>query len=307
MAENQLPFLRITVIGLGNSGKTSLINSYVNKHCPTVYQETSDPVLYYKTMKLQSEDDEDSKSAFRALLEIEDTYSSFRGDGKSYGVPRDIKLFLDMTREEDSKLKQQLNLVNIAKKGTTRPFASYICPRADQYRPLTKGRMGFLIVFDANETKSYEEALNLHSLLLDDLKRKKIKLEPVVYLVANKIDKDPHSDTFCQIIASAELYSKEKMIRFWQVSSMEFVRVKKMFREMVSKIRSNQILWLVDDGPAVCWWATPGLFSLTGSASAALETACNMQLLHEQSLRLPCGTCDANPGKAYPCRFRPGL
>eukprot|EP00392_Amoebophrya_sp_AT5.2_P013302 g13420.t1 len=256
---NALPFFRITVLGLGNSGKTSLINSYVNKHCPHVYQETDDAVLYYKTIKLEDDDDGGGgaggggmfsrSTGFRALLELEDTYSSFRGDGKSYGVPRDIKVFLDMTREEDSKLKQQLNLVNVAKRGSARPFASCICPRASEYRPLTKGRMGFLIVFDANDTKSYEEALNLHSLLLDDLKRKKIKLEPVVYLVANKIDKDPHSDTFCQIIASAELYSKEKMIRFWQVSALEFVRVKKMFREMVSKIRSNQILWLLDEGP----------------------------------------------------------
>merc|ERR1719188_386522 len=108
--------------------------------------------------------------------------------------------------------------------------------------------MGYMIVFDSNDPKSYEEALNLHLLLKEDLARRKIKLEPVVYLVANKIDKDPQSETFFQIMASAELYSKEKMIRFWQVSAMEFIRVKKMFREMVSKIRSNQILWLIDDG-----------------------------------------------------------
>ncbi|CAD7932069.1 unnamed protein product [Amoebophrya sp. A25] len=252
MAEGSgLPFLRITVLGLGNSGKTSLINSYINKHCPTVYQETADPVLYYKSIRIQSEDDEDAKAAFRALLEIEDTYSSFRGDGKSYGIPRDIKHFLDMTRQEDSSLKKQLTALNVAKAGGggVRPFSNFVCPRSDQYRPLTKGRMGFLIVFDANDTKSYEEALNLHVLLQDDLKRKKIKLEPVVYLVANKIDKDPQSETYCQIIASAELYSKEKMIRFWQVSALESIRVKKMFREMVAKIRSNQMLWLEDSGP----------------------------------------------------------
>ena len=63
----------------------------------------------------------------------------------------------------------------------------------------------------------YEEALNLHLLLQEDLKKKKIKLKPVVYLVANKIDKDPQSEIFQQIITSAELYSQQKMIRFWQV------------------------------------------------------------------------------------------
>merc|ERR1712194_332385 len=168
-------------------GKTALINSYVNKHCPAMYQETSDATLYYKTVRLQTETDDDAQTepsrgaAYRALLEIEDTYSSFRGDGKSYGVPRDVKIFLDMSREEESSLKKQLLTIN-AKKGNGRPFASYVCGKSDQYRPLTKGRMGFLIVFDATDTKSYEEALNLHALLLDDLKKKKIKLEPVVYL-----------------------------------------------------------------------------------------------------------------------------
>lgn len=32
-----------------------------------------------------------------------------------------------------------------------------------------------------------------------------------------------------------------------QVSALEFVRVRKMFREMVSKIRSNQSLWWAAD------------------------------------------------------------
>lgn len=77
--------------------------------------------------------------------------------------------------------------------------------------------MGFLIVFDANDSKSYEEALNLHMLLLEDIKRRRIKLQPVVFLVANKIDADPQSEAFLQIMASAELYARERMVGFWQV------------------------------------------------------------------------------------------
>ena len=59
-SQNNLGFFRITVLGLGQSGKTALINSFVNNHCPIVYSETNDPTLYYKVMKLPSED-EDSK------------------------------------------------------------------------------------------------------------------------------------------------------------------------------------------------------------------------------------------------------
>jgi hypothetical protein len=64
---------------------------------------------------------------------------------------------------------------------------------------------------------SYEEALNIHLLLMEDMQKKRIRLKPVIYLVANKIDQNPHSDQFHQIITSAELYSQQKMIRFWQV------------------------------------------------------------------------------------------
>eukprot|EP00397_Hematodinium_sp_SG-2012_P053147 GEMP01063261.1.p1 GENE.GEMP01063261.1~~GEMP01063261.1.p1 ORF type:complete len:126 (+),score=27.06 GEMP01063261.1:673-1050(+) len=108
--------------------------------------------------------------------------------------------------------------------------------------------MGFLIVFDATDPESYKEALNIHLMLDEDLKKKKIRLKPVIYLVANKIDKDPACEVFSQIITSAEVYSHSKMIRFWQVSALEYKRVKKMFREMLNAIRSNQLLWLLDDG-----------------------------------------------------------
>jgi len=235
-----LAFFRITVLGMGNSGKTSLISSFVNNYCPLVYTETDDPTLYYKTVRLQGED-YDAKS-FSVLVEIEDTYSSFRGDGKSYGRQRDVKQFLDMSRSNTMSAKGK-------KDGSGHlPFSSYAPPHHDTYSPLTKGRMGFLVVFDATDTKSYEEALNILLMLDDDLKKKKSHWKPVIYLVANKIDKDPACDVFINIINSAEVYSLSKMIRFWQVSALEYKRVKKMFREMLNAIKSNQTLWLLEEG-----------------------------------------------------------
>merc|ERR1719265_1722483 len=105
-----------------------------------------------------------------------------------------------------------------------------------------------MIVFDANSEESYTEALNIHLMLEEDLDAKKIRLKPVIYLVANKIDKDPTNTDHQKLIASAAIYSHEKMIRYMEVSAMEFKRVKKLFREMLDHIRQNQILWLLDDG-----------------------------------------------------------
>merc|ERR1719473_2518070 len=148
-----LAFFRITVLGKDNCGKTCLINSYVNNYCPTVYTETDDPTLYYKTVRLPAEDD-DAK-AFSVLVEIEDTYSSFRGDGKDlYGRTRDVRNFIDMTRRDTVKRGKKGQKISC-------PLSVYEPPRVGKYQPLTKGRMCFMIVFDANDEKSYTEALNV--------------------------------------------------------------------------------------------------------------------------------------------------
>lgn len=241
MAEPQgLAFFRITVLGMGDSGKTCLINAFVNNFCPTVYTETDDPTLYYKTVRLPS--DEDDGKPFSVLVEIEDTYNSSRGDGKDvYNQKRDVSQFIDMRRDKPTPKGEGDARISA-------PLSVYESPKVGKYNPLTKGRMGFMIVFDANSEKSYTEALNIHMMLEEDLMKKKIKLKPVIYLVANKIDKDPTSPEFQKMCASASIYSQSKMIRYEEVSALEFKRVKKMFREMLNNIRSNQILWLLDDG-----------------------------------------------------------
>lgn len=78
-----LAFFRITLLGMGDSGKTALTNVFVNNFCPLVYKETDDPELYYKKIKVEGNEDE---GPFSVLVEIEDTYSSYRGDGESFGT-----------------------------------------------------------------------------------------------------------------------------------------------------------------------------------------------------------------------------
>lgn len=239
MAEEKgIAFFRITVLGLADSGKTCIINSWVNNFCPVVYNETDDPVLYYKTVRIPN----DEGPPFQVLVEIEDTYSSARGDGKDvYGQKRDITQFIDMRRDKATPKPESGKSVN-------NPLEVYEPPRVGRYNPLSKGRMGFIIVFDAHSAKSYTEALNLHMMLEEDLLKKKIRVKPVVYLVANKCDKDPTSLEYQKMIASAQIYSQAKMIRYAETSALDYKKVKGVFRELLARIRSNQILWLLDDG-----------------------------------------------------------
>ena len=52
---------------------------------------------------------------------------------------------------------------------------------------------------------------------------------------------------YLQIIKSAEHFSQTNMVRFWKVSALECKQVKRMFREMINTVKSNSILWHVDE------------------------------------------------------------
>ena len=132
------------------------------------------------------------------------------------------------------------------------PFSAYTAPEVDVYCPLTKGRMGFFIVFDVNSIESYKEALNVHKMFEEELQAQNTQNMPIVYLVGNKIDKNPKGEDPQRVIKAASDYATDKMLRFWQVSATEATRVREMFMEMVQAIRAHQNLWLLDenvDGP----------------------------------------------------------
>lgn len=76
---NSLRFFRITVLGSTACGKSSLVNSYVNRNCPARYTTTEKAVAYLK--KLDLVDETEYNDVRRpVLLEIEDTPGSDRGN-----------------------------------------------------------------------------------------------------------------------------------------------------------------------------------------------------------------------------------
>uniref|UniRef100_A0A7S1WMI4 Uncharacterized protein n=1 Tax=Alexandrium catenella TaxID=2925 RepID=A0A7S1WMI4_ALECA len=77
--EIKMRFLRITLLGASNSGKTALINCYVNSHCPLRYYRTEKAMVYYKKVDIDDES-EYTEALQPILLEIEDTPGSERGN-----------------------------------------------------------------------------------------------------------------------------------------------------------------------------------------------------------------------------------
>lgn len=250
MGDDGVCFLRVTLLGLGDSGKTSLINAFVNNQCPTQYIETESPSLYYKMVRLPNE--EEGAPPISVLIEIEDTYASSRGDGKDrYGKKRSVQdEFLKMGRTPKEDLDKMKQAVKDEGKKLNAPLGVYQEPTIFKHKPLTKNRMGFMFVFDATNTKSYLEAVNLFQMLKEDVAKKKIpKLQqPRIFLVANKIDKDPDSMDYLANIETARIYSTQNMMPFHAVSALQFKGVKKMFRDMCRAVMTRQQLWLLDDG-----------------------------------------------------------
>lgn len=231
------PLVRLTVLGLSNSGKTSLINAWVNNVCPIMYTPTETATLYYRRMRVQNfllQGGDDVDALMSVLVEIEDTYSIHKNSGKdAYGTERIFKHFFD-TRTP-AKYKNQ-------KRET--PFKDCEPPSLTQYNPLAKARMGYLIVFDATDPQSFASAMEIFEALerdkTDDGSHK-------IYLVANKIDKDPLAPEFKRNMLRAEAYAKEKNVRFMEVSALEFTRVQRLFRDIVEEIIQEPSLWMTQN------------------------------------------------------------
>lgn len=74
-----LPFVRVTVLGASYSGKTALVNAFVNNSIPSRYVATEHEEMYYKKTKFDDHDGGDSVRPRAVLVEVEDTPGSERG------------------------------------------------------------------------------------------------------------------------------------------------------------------------------------------------------------------------------------
>jgi len=250
-------FFRITVLGQSKCGKTSLINAWVNNFCPTVHTATDHPTLYYKAVSIPEGGDDEAGDTFDVIVEIEDSYGADRGDGMVYNdqgrpQPRNVADFLSMTRQApwanaSANTRKAYELDKLEK---TAPLSVYDPPKVNKYKPLTKGRMGYMFVFDANDEQSYLAACKLHEDLVDELQKKKEHLSPAKVLVANKCDENPTNPKYIDIIDNANTYSEEHMMKFRKVSARDFALghgIEKLFMDMINDVKGNQILWMLDE------------------------------------------------------------
>lgn len=244
--------MRVTILGMARSGKSSLVNNVVNNAFSASYTKTTEATLYYSVQRIQGEQD--------ALLEIEDTFGSNDVGDVAIRVglteERQVQDFYDFwwpqtvseARSEQIRLKGQGSKIDHLgyARSMEKPLGLYKPPVDGVFRPLTKNRMAFLIVFDGNDETSYKEAVRVFEGLKDYHAKKQSPIEPLINFVANKIDKDPTSPLFQSVMASAKAYCDFNSVPMQQVSALQYKGVKKLFRSIVQAVRSNQLLWMMD-------------------------------------------------------------
>eukprot|EP00971_Amphidinium_carterae_P126573 2507694-Amphidinium_carterae.1 len=172
MADDELPFLRITMIGAAGSGKTSLIEAFVNNAVSPGIPTTTSPTLSYTVVRLSQLEGDDHKKqqhvdhGSRVLVEIEDTFGS-DGIGTVSGTDQAMTItpFYDLwwpgiNAHSTSVHNTEPKKKSLPKKDDANiPLNPFQAPLDGKFRPLTRNRMAYMICFDSTDTGSFKEAL----------------------------------------------------------------------------------------------------------------------------------------------------
>ncbi|CAK9084747.1 unnamed protein product [Durusdinium trenchii] len=214
-----LELFSVTVLGSAKSGKTTLINAFISHSFLAVPEETLAPELYYKTMSVPAPSGT-SAPPIPILVEIEDTFAP---SAEGVGL---MEQFL--TSQRDHVKSEHLELL-----------AGFNLPEAGEYRPLSKTRMGFLLVFDVWSEASLQEAIKLHRGLQDHGGAD----GSVLCLVGNKADRAAGAQ---EQIRAAQRYAAENELMFFQLAATDLRKVRLLFRQLLSAIYAKPQLWRLD-------------------------------------------------------------
>lgn len=112
---------------------------------------------------------------------------------------------------------------------------------------LSDGRVGFMIVFDCHDNKGPDTVKAIHEEIESRRQQSGIQREPVVFIVANQLDRDVQSIDAASNREKVSIYVDDTRKRcklnhlfYEETSAMELRRVKSVFRKMLFAMRAIQ-------------------------------------------------------------------
>merc|ERR1712217_15067 len=111
-----------------------------------------------------------------------------------------------------------------------------------KFTPITHRRMGFMVLFDAAEKYTLDQA---EECIAGFEAVHNPNDAPVIFLVANKMDRglDKNSRITYE---RAQRIAQEHRVQFAEVSAVELQKVRKLFRRLLGDIQTRPSLWRTD-------------------------------------------------------------
>jgi len=233
--ESVVPVLHVCVMGDPQSGKTCLINSWVNNILPSVYVKTSEPTNYYKSILLPNplHDGE----VITTLVEVEEA-----------AWPED-----ESEEFEESKVAEYTKKYQEAEARSDSVISSYTHPMTD-FKPeapvrLAKSRMSFIVLFDVTSKTSTKRAMAITQEMKINKKSGFKSAGMKVRLVANKIDLEASANAAIQDMAKDNRLLAERHcwdtpgIDFREVSAHEYDGVRDLFQDLLEETMEKTEHW----------------------------------------------------------------
>ena len=211
----QYPVIRVVLLGVSFTGKTSLCMRFVNRHFEWVYQSTDEVSIYRSIITLTDSDGEKR----HLLLQIEDMFPinhpDLQGEGGIEGKSQVLDKILDNPAPEESKTHET-------------------------YAYLSRSIHCYVYIFDKSEKSSFEEVLRMAEYIFkrEDrvIGRKKI-IKPTKFLVANKSD----LEGFHGADNEARRASKKYGLNYMEASSVTNYNVEELFLEIAKAVLASGI------------------------------------------------------------------
>jgi GTPase SAR1 family protein len=248
---NEIPNIKIAVLGSVATGKTAIINRLVNNNFSIGYEPTLEVTNYTVLFNLN---EYDVKNKTYVMLTLEDMFGINNPLLQSHESTI-TSSYLKEKRTEMSATFQKLMFTSVEKRDklsaeSEKKKTKNVNPKKDRnpkfliYEQIFENdekieRVGFIFVCDCNDQKSYEAIKTIIEKLHQIEKTNNLMYPKCIFI--NKIDKGADKKKLKAIITDLQQFKTKFKLEFYKTSALTNYGITESFRKFISKIHQQQV------------------------------------------------------------------